>query len=232
MRGHETTRPAAGQLPGSLRECLLDRERRLIRKNVWHIVLSVPGILFDVAFVSGIVWLLGPLECGVAWHRVFLWCIPVTLLLFWWDDTQTPESWTADDARWAQGTLTSGGGYLLLNGGLSRGVLPGPAQPDFCTQLLTAVILLGPRMLRGAIAKLRATRRFGQASSERAEEVLRQMAAEDHSIAVRSLVRRGEKLLALLPTLAYLRFYGWIEASEDTERVWLPAEIRTLLERV
>ncbi|MGA2499271.1 MAG: hypothetical protein ABSH20_16150 [Tepidisphaeraceae bacterium] len=199
----------------------------MIRKNVWQIVLALPGILFDVVFLSGIIWLLGPLECGVAWNRVFFSCIPGTLLLFWWDDTSTSESWTTDDARWVEGSITSGGGHLLINSGMSRG----PAQADFCTQLLTAVLLLGPRMLRGAIGKLRVARRFGEENCERAEQVLRQIAAVDHAVAVRSLVWPQEQLV-LLRTLAYLRFYGWIEASEDTERVWLPAEIRSLMEHV
>ena len=229
MREAENSMNGSAPLPVSLQECMLDRKRRMIRKNVLLVLLAMPGILLDAVLISGIVWLLGPFENGVPWHRVFFWCIPITLLLFWWDDTQ-PESWTADDAKWAAGDPTLPGGPSLNSQGVPRG--GGGYRGEFCTQLLTLLLLLGPRLLRGAAGKLWGIWKFRSANPERARQVLQQMAAVDYGVAVRSLLRPQEQLEVLLPTLSYLQFYGWIEVSEDTERVWFPADVRALMEKV
>ncbi len=230
MSEPEEFMPESAPSPANLQEHMLDRERRMIRKNLLLILPALPGILLDLVFVSLIVWLLGPFQDGVPWRRVFYWCIPVTILLFWWDDTQSSDSWTADNARWGTGDPTAPGGPSLDGRGVPRG--DGGYRGEVCTQLLSSLLLFGPSLLRRSAAMLWTIWKFRDANRQRAEQLLRQMATVDYGVAARDLLRPREPLAELLPTLAYLRFYGWIDTSQDLERIWFPADVRTLMQEL
>lgn len=91
------------------------------------------------------------------------------------------------------------------------------------------VFLFGPRMVLSAIRQRRVRRSFGRVDFDRAVELVRLLGSVDGGVDLPVVLRRGETLDNLLPTLAYLVFHQWIGVRGAWERAWLTSEARESL---
>ena len=207
-------------------EYMQRRERQSLAKTLLLAAIALPGLLLDALILSPIVMPFGPLQHHIRWLWVFLCCVPAGAMLFWWIDRHTSEPDALADAIWGAGLTSPGGSPLMTSHGMGFGNSKGDMP------ILTAVLLFGPRRLRQAMKRLRATLLFRRQTRERAAQVLRQMSAVDHSSAVHALLHASEQIQNLSPALAYLVFYDWIGTTQDTQHVWLSEETRSILRRV
>lgn len=207
--------------------CMVQRERSEIGKFILWILLSLPGILFDALFLSGIVFLLGPMQHNVPWRDIFLWCIPGAILLFWLIDALTPKSnLSSDDTSVASGLTTIGGSMELSPWTYAAGAGGTRGMPVF-----TEIVLAGPRVLGNAIQRFRAARAVQLTDRTVAVRILGCLLAVEHGLDTESLLQSHEPPSALMRPLAYLIFHGWIDSSQDTRHVWLSANTRVIIEK-
>jgi hypothetical protein len=210
-----------------LRNCLRRRERWGNFQVFLLILLSLPGTLIDSFVLSGILWLMGPFQHHISWLYVFFPCIPVSILLFWWIDRETPAPDWDSLARGAGSGLTTGGGHLELSPwtpGVGYGAREG-------MPILTEILVMGPRILRKAIRKFRGIQAVSGADRNRASQILQSLLAVDHGLDVKNLLQPHEPLSSLTPALAYLLFHQWIDSSHDARHVWLSGESRAIIQR-
>jgi hypothetical protein len=202
---------------------LFRQECRIAGKILLLILAAVPGLLIDAAILSGIVWLLGPYQHHVPWWPIFFICIPIAIPLFCWIDKRTQSD---TDLSPIDPSITSPSGHMMMWGnGYSIGNRGGVKG----SPITTAMLLFGPRLLRKAFQMLRARRMFSHIERARAAVILRELVLHGQSSEVHLFLKPNEQPMALFSVLGYLEFYQWIDASHDTQRIWLTIKAKSSL---
>lgn len=210
-----------------LRECMRRRERWALHKALLLVGLALFGTLVDVLIVAGIALLFGAGRY-IPWIWVFFFSISPAFLLFWWFDQRAIRSGPQDGPIYEDMIGVSEPGFTdgvlydrRFGNGWEGPLLPGGGK----------LLLLGPRGLRMACNQLQIITEFQGAHRRRAEQILRTMLALEQGPTVDSLRGSSEPWDELFQALAYLQFHGWIDASHDTQYIWLRGDARAVLER-
>jgi hypothetical protein len=204
------------------------REKLQIGRIFLLLLLSAPGTLFDAFFLSGIVWLIGPLQHHVPWRPVFYWCIPGAILIFWCIDRLTPESNSEIDPTSSDTNPTTAGGHYAM----SPWTIGADESNRHSMPVFTEIVLMGPRILRNALQKIRGVWAVGFSNRNRAAQMVRDLLTSDHAVEVESFLKPPERLESIMSAVAYLLFYGWIDSSHDGRRIWLSETSRTYLHQL
>jgi hypothetical protein len=135
--------------------------------------------------------------------------------------------------------IMSGLGFLLAKQGASKAIDDAAGEMSdygyFARRnlagmfVLLVVSLLGPGLLVMAYRKLSSVARFRSVSRERAADMLGQMLAVNQGVDIFAILKPGEKLDDVMPTLEYLSHYDWIGISKECDRVWASTEGREKL---
>ena len=88
------------------------------------------------------------------------------------------------------------------------------------------VFLLGPRLVVGALRRLRAALALWGVDRRRAAEVLRVLLIEPRGCALGKVLRVGETVGGMVGVLGYLAYYDWIGLSAACDRGWCLTETR------
>lgn len=211
------------QIPTSLRRCLRRREWSAVLKALGLALLAVPGLLVVNALLSGFLWICLPARFHVGFGRLFAVCFVINVAFFGLIEWLTPRPEAGEEPTGDPGLNTAGGHLAISTADPPRGS-EGPG-----VFLLTVLLLAGPNILRTACRRLFAIAGVRSADRERAAQVLRELEAVNHSVAVTHLLRPDEDPHVVQLCVSYLSAFGWLDASTDGERVWLRSTTRNIL---
>ncbi len=217
--------------------CLRRRERLFQGKIVAMILFGLPLSLLSPLLLATIFWFAAWQIFGETWAdstwgqwtTMFWLSVLVVVPLLYHLEIRTGGRYLSETMRDTE--VHEVKGAMLVPGAARTAVAVAAiaANPRASSAGVVEVFLFGPRLVVDAVRQIRATRSVRGADRERAASMVLALLSRTEGVATTRLVRKGEKLDDLVPTLAYLVLYRWGGVRDEWRHVWLTSEARRAL---
>lgn len=124
---------------------------------------------------------------------------------------------------------------LILGGRVGAGGMTGRAlatvimNPEGVAAMFVEVFLAGPRMVLRGWSHRRLANALERVNRMRTAEAVSKLLSRTTGMSPEELVKEGETVSDVTPSLTWLSFYGWIGVSAKADRVFLFTESRETL---
>ena len=207
------------------------RQRELAKKGsiAMHLVIGLPCLLIGPIVLSAIYFMLAVIWFGAYsyWSLIFWSSVVLVIPLLFWTEIRAHGTYFTDTVREANPDGNNPTNYVLLGelGMLTAFIV----NPRLSASGLVELFLFGPRMILEAITSLRRVNALRQVDRGRAVNVLADLLAHSTGSELRVLLHENETLASLLPVVAYLLYYQWVDISKTGDRVWVLSDARSSL---
>lgn len=214
-----------------------DRIAERLRQREWmesgrialHIAVGVPCLLIGPIILSSIYFALAVMWFGAyaSWSLIFWGSIVVLVPLLFWTERRTHGNYFSDTVREANPDGTRSVSYAALG---SVGMLAAfIANPRLSASGFVELFLFGPRMILEAVASLQRVRALRGVHRGRAADLLADLLGRPSGTDMEQVLHEGESVESLLPCIAYLLYYEWIDISTTRDRIWVLSDARVSL---
>lgn len=201
-----------------------------------QIVMGIPLCFVGPVFIGTILWFVAAalFRVWLPWTWVFLAASAVMIPLLFRMEKKTgglylSESVHAIKDRFPQAVpltyIGPGSGGGLTGRALATVIM----NPEGVAAMFVEVFLAGPRLVLRGWSHRRLSNALERVDRTRTAEAVSKLLSRTTGMAPEELVKEGESVSDVTPSLTWLSFYGWIGVSAKADRVFLFTESRETL---
>jgi hypothetical protein len=204
------------------------REKRELATNALFLLVGVAALCIGPIMVA-VLWghMVSPYNVNVSWSAVFFWAAVVVIPLSFWGEWRYGESNFYEAAR--NSGLSGSTSWYSLTVNQWQALAGYYGDADVGMAFYVELCFWGPRQIFRARQGIRRVRLLRNIDRLRAAEVLADLCAGEHGVAVQNLPDADKDMGVLLGALAYLLTYEWIGVSKDGQKVWIDSDARRIL---
>jgi len=220
----------------TIRRHLDERAELRRRSDALQVVLGIPLCFVGPVVIGTMLWAAGTmlLQAWLPWWlfiaALSILMIPLLLRL----EMQTAGQYLSDSVRtigdrFPDAMPVTFGGHVGAGGMTGRALATVLMNPEGIASMFVEVFLAGPRMVLRSRSQRRMAKALERVDKHRTAEVVSKMLSRVGGMPPGELLKEGERIGDVLPSVTWLSFYGWIGVTTKVDRVFLFSESREAL---